>query len=160
MTVDKIQPHKGQHHVVAVIEKTTTGNIGSNGETSFKHVMMKMVPDASGTIINTTAGTPITGQISAIISSGTFIEDLNDLEVIVFIQNATTKEIMQSFQATNALSLEDNAVAKVKLYPNPASNNIRFTNIQEATIMITDVTGKVVLQRAFRRTGSYYRQAQ
>jgi hypothetical protein len=107
---------------------------------------MKMVPDASGTIINTTAGTPISGQISAIISSGTFIEDPNDLEVIVFIQNATTKEIMQSFRATDALSLEDNALAKVKLYPNPASNNIRFTNIQEATIMITDVTGKVVLQ--------------
>ncbi|WP_396137454.1 choice-of-anchor J domain-containing protein [Flavobacterium sp.] len=130
----------------AVIEKLTTANVGSNGETSFKHVMMKMVPNASGTTINTTAGTPISGQISAIISSGTFIEDPNDLEVIVFIQNATTREIMQSFKATDALSLEDNALAKVKLYPNPASNNIRFTNIQEATIMITDVTGKVVLQ--------------
>jgi hypothetical protein len=130
----------------AVIEKVTTDNVSTNGETSFKHVMMKMVPDASGTIINTTAGTPISGQISAIISSGTFIEDPNDLEVIVFIQNATTREIMQSFKATDALSLEDNALAKVKLYPNPASNNIRFTNIQEARIMITDVTGKVVLQ--------------
>jgi len=130
----------------AVIEKVTTNNASSNGETSFKHVMMKMVPNASGTTINTTAGTPISGQISAIISSGTFIEDPTDLEVIVFIQNATTREIMQSFKATDALSLEDNALAKVKLYPNPASNNIRFTNIQEATIMITDVTGKVVLK--------------
>jgi hypothetical protein len=130
----------------AVIEKLTTNNVATNGETSFKHVMMKMVPNASGTTINCTAGTPISGQISASISSGTFIEDLNDLEVIVFIQNPTTKEIMQSFQATNALSLEDNAVAKVKLYPNPASNNIRFANVEDATIMITDVTGKVVLQ--------------
>jgi hypothetical protein len=129
----------------AVIEKVTTGNVGSNGETSFKHVMMKMVPNASGTTINTTAGTPISGQITASLVN-TFIEDPNDLEVILFIQNAATKEIMQSFKATDALSLEDNALAKVKLYPNPASNNIRFTNIQEATIMITDVTGKVVLQ--------------
>ena len=129
----------------AVIEKVTTGNVGSNGETSFKHVMMKMVPDASGTTINTTAGTPISGQITASLAN-TFIEENSDLEVILFIQNAATKEIMQSFRATDALSLEDNALAKVKLYPNPASNNIRFTNIQEATIMITDVTGKVVLQ--------------
>lgn len=129
----------------AVIEKTTTGNVGSNGETSFKHVMMKMVPNASGTAINCTAGTPISGQISASLG-GTFIEQNSDLEVIVFIQNAATKEIMQSFRATDALSLEDNALAKVKLYPNPASNNIRFTNIHDATIMITDVTGKVVLQ--------------
>ena len=129
-----------------VIEKVTTGNVGSNTETSFKHVMMKMVPNASGTTINTTAGTPISGQITASLVN-TFIEDPNDLEVIVFIQNSTTREIMQSFKATDAtMSLEDNALAKVKLYPNPASNNIRFTNIQEATIMITDVTGKVVLQ--------------
>lgn len=129
----------------AVIEKLTTGNVGSNGETSFKHVMMKMVPNASGTTINTTAGTPISGQITASLAN-TFIEENSDLEVILFIQNVATKEIMQSFKATDALSLEDNALAKVKLYPNPASNNIRFTNIQEATIMITDVTGKVVLQ--------------
>ena len=129
----------------AVIEKLTNQNVGSNGETSFKHVMMKMVPNASGTTINTTAGTPISGQITASLAN-TFIEENSDLEVIVFIQNATTREIMQSFKATDALSLEDNALAKVKLYPNPASNNIRFTNIQEATIMITDVTGKVVLQ--------------
>ena len=129
----------------AVIEKITTANVCSNGETSFKHVMMKMVPNASGTTINTTAGTPISGQISASLG-GTFIEENSDLEVILFIQNATTREVMQSFRATDALSLEDNTIAKVKLYPNPASNNIRFTNIQEATIMITDVTGKVVLQ--------------
>lgn len=129
----------------AVIEKVTTNNASTNGETSFKHVMMKMVPDASGTIINTTAGTPISGQISASLT-GTNIEENSDLEVIVFLQNAATREIMQSFKATDALSLEDNTLAKVKLYPNPASNNIRFTNIQEATIMITDVTGKVVLQ--------------
>jgi hypothetical protein len=132
----------------AVIEKTTTGNIGSNGETSFKHVMMKMVPNASGTTIACTAGTPLSGQITASIATGTNIEENSDLEVIVFIQNPTTKEILQSFTATNALSLEDNTFAKVKLYPNPASNSIQFANIEEATIMITDVTGKVVLQSA------------
>ena len=129
----------------AVIEKVTTNNVSTNGETSFKHVMMKMVPNASGTVINCTAGTSISGQISASLA-GTNIEENSDLEVIVFLQNAATKEIMQSFKATDALSLEDNVLAKVKLYPNPASNNIRFTNIQKATIMITDVTGKVVLQ--------------
>ena len=144
-----VTPYLSGNYVLhaAVIEKTTTGNVASNGETSFKHVMMKMVPNASGTTINCTAGTPISGQISASIAS-TFIEQVSDLEVIVFIQNPTTKEIMQSYKATDALSLEDNAIAKVKLYPNPASNSIQFANVQDATIMITDVTGKVVLQSA------------
>ncbi|MEZ5197671.1 MAG: hypothetical protein R2764_15165 [Bacteroidales bacterium] len=35
-------------HMV-VFENLTTGNIGSNGETEFVNVMMKMVPDAEGT---------------------------------------------------------------------------------------------------------------
>jgi hypothetical protein len=131
----------------AVIEKVTINNVATNGETSFKHVMMKMVPNASGTTITCTAGTPLSGQITASIAS-TFIEQASDLEVIVFIQNPTTKEILQSFTATNALSLEDNAITKVKLYPNPASNSIQFSNVQDSTIMITDVTGKVVLQSA------------
>ncbi len=41
---------------MAVIEKVTTGNVASNGETEFHHVMMKMLPDASGTTIDLTAG--------------------------------------------------------------------------------------------------------
>ena len=37
---------------MAVIENETTGNVGSNGETSFKNVMMKMLPNAQGTNFN------------------------------------------------------------------------------------------------------------
>jgi hypothetical protein len=129
----------------AVIEKLTTLNVSTNGETSFKHVMMKMVPDASGTSLNLVAGTPVNGQINASLA-GTNIEESTDLEVILFLQNNTTKEVVQSFKATDALSLDDTTISKIKLYPNPATNIIRFSNEDMATILITDVTGKVVLQ--------------
>ena len=128
----------------AVIEKVTSQNISSNGETSFKHVMMKMVPNASGTPISFVAGTSVTGQISASLV-GTNIEEATDLEVIVFIQNPVTKEIMQSFKATDALSLDDNSINQVKLYPNPANSFFKLSNIEIADISIVDVMGKTVL---------------
>ncbi len=129
----------------AVIEKTTTGNVGSNGETSFKHVMMKMVPNASGTAITTTAGTPISGQISASLA-GTFIEEMTDLEVVIFIQDNVTKQVMQSKTAQiGLLSNESYVKNKINIFPNPANDFIQLSNIDQANIVITDMTGKVVL---------------
>ena len=141
-----VTPYLSGNYVMhtAVIEKVTTNNVASNGETSFKHVMMKMVPDANGTTLNCVAGTPITGQISASLS-GTFIEQMTDLEVVVFIQNPTTKEVMQSFRATDALSLDTNSIKAVKLYPNPAADLIRLSNIEVVNVQVTDLTGKTLM---------------
>jgi len=83
---------------IAVVEKTTTGNTGNNGEGEFHYVMMKMLPDASGTNMNFITGTPENVNESFDMSS-TFTEELNDLAVVVFIQNDETKEVFQSVWA-------------------------------------------------------------
>ena len=43
---------------VSVNEKVTTGNVGSNGETSFHHVFMKMMPNGEGSTIDFTGAEP------------------------------------------------------------------------------------------------------
>ena len=131
----------------AVIENITTGNIGTNGETSFKHVMMKMVPNANGTAITTVAGTTISGQISASLA-GTFIEEMSDLEVIVFLQDNNNKRVLQSAKAQVGLLKNDKFEKEtVKVYPNPANEFIQLSNIENANISITDISGKVVLNQ-------------
>ncbi len=80
---------------IAVVEKTTTGNASSNGETEFHNVMMKMVPDANGTSINATDGTTFTERKEASLN-GTNIEEYSDLQVVVFIQDDTNKMVLQS----------------------------------------------------------------
>lgn len=141
-----INPYLSGNYILqaAVIEKTTFGNVGTNGETSFKHVMMKMVPNANGTPLTFTAGTPVSGTISASLA-GTFIEEMTDLEVILFIQNNTTKEIMQSFRAADILSTDKNVLNTVKIYPNPAQDFIRISDIEGANVVITDISGKTVI---------------
>jgi hypothetical protein len=78
-----------------VIEKVTTGNVASNGETEFHHVMMDMVPDASGANVNLQYATPVQLQYSVNLSS-TNVEEYDDLQVAVLVQNQATKEMLQS----------------------------------------------------------------
>ncbi len=81
------------HNVV--VEKLTTGNVATNGETEFEHVMMKMMPSANGATETFTSG--VTKQLTySYDMSQTFVEELDDLLVVVMIQNGSTKDIYQS----------------------------------------------------------------
>ena len=78
-----------------VMEKITTQNVGGNGETSFHHVMMDMIPDASGATVNLQYATPVQLQYSVNLSS-TNVEEYDDLLVGILVQNQSTKEMLQS----------------------------------------------------------------
>jgi hypothetical protein len=83
---------------ITVNEKTTTGNASSNGETEFHHVMMKMLENANGNSMNINAGEYQHLEFSFDMSS-TFVEDMNDLEVALWLQNYETMEIYNSHYA-------------------------------------------------------------
>lgn len=80
---------------ISVNEKVTTGNVGTNGETSFHHVFMKMLPDAQGSTVSL-----VTGEMQHLEftqdMSGTHVEEMSDLEVSVWVQNYQTKSIYNS----------------------------------------------------------------
>ena len=71
---------------VSANEKTTTKNVGYNGETEFHHIMMKMFPDAEGTVIDLKAGELQHFEFSCDMNE-TNMEELNDLEVAIWIQD-------------------------------------------------------------------------
>ena len=80
---------------VTVNEKITTGNVGTNGETSFHHILMKMLPNASGNAITINAGEYERLNFDVDISS-THVEEMNDLEVAVWLQRYSSKEVYNS----------------------------------------------------------------
>ena len=80
---------------VSVNEKETHGNVGSNGETSFHHIFMKMLPDAQGTSVNFTACELQHLEFTQDMSS-THVEEMNDLEVSIWVQNYNSKEMFNS----------------------------------------------------------------
>jgi hypothetical protein len=81
-------------HVV-VVEKTTYGNATSNGETEFHYVMMKMIPGAEGTTISLVDGELYSNSFTMDLS-GTFVEDFEDLAVVLFIQDHPSRQVFQS----------------------------------------------------------------
>ncbi len=93
---------------VVVFENNTEENTGTNGETSFKHIVMKMIPDADGTFISVSDREP-TSLIQSMNLSETNVEEFNDLGVAIFIQDPVTKEILQSEYSVLNGSFNDDA---------------------------------------------------
>lgn len=129
---------------VAVVEKLTTGNVASNGETEFHNVFMKMMSSASGDSVSFTHDVQTVNNFQTTLT-GLFIEQMSDLEVIVFIQNPATKAIMQSKVATVALSNNSFASAsKFKVYPNPSNGIVKIKTESPVDVVVMDISGKTV----------------
>lgn len=158
---------------VAILEKKTVKNVKSNGETEFHHVLKKMLPDASGTVLGAvTKGNakvfptmtfivpgnvrlPLDGQTANIINLATenSFEELQDCEVVVFIQDLATKEVFQAANSAGTiLSVDDvsNETSGIRVYPNPSaagSTNLSFNlnSTEQVKVNVYNTLGQVVL---------------
>jgi len=81
---------------IAIIEKTTFGNVGTNGETMFHNVLMEMIPGAEGTQLAAFMANVVQEISGGADMSFTHAEEMEDLAVVVFIQDDNTKEVLQS----------------------------------------------------------------
>ena len=156
---------------IAIVEKVTHNNVGSNGETVFHWVMKKMLPDASGTTIALTTGTPVTNSIvysfkgnyrlpanakspinHAIENS---VEDFNNLRAVVWVQNPITGEVYQS--AVSSFTIGMDKAEKTDLikavYPNPAQNRVNIDLNMDKTelveVSILNTLGQVIVNKQF-----------
>jgi hypothetical protein len=130
---------------ITVNEKTTTGNVGSNGETEFHHILMKMFGGSEGNATTIKAGGYQRFEYSCDMSE-TNMEEINDLEVAVWIQDPTTKEIFNSrflYEYTDHpypvqnLSITDAGSLTIRWTPsesaNPTGYNVYVNNDKVAS---------------------------
>jgi hypothetical protein len=134
------------HVFIVVMEKVTYNNHSTNGETSFEHVMMKLLPDANGTAVNLTDRTPYSIHQVADLSS-TNIERWDDIIVGVLVQDDATKEVYQSaYTIENGVfnteaRLTDilvNTVPVTGFDPNTLSYDVK---LPVGTTIVPDITG-------------------
>lgn len=152
---------------VAIMEKTTSQNVKTNGETEFEHVVKKMYPNQNGTVMSSLkANNPVdfnkmytfpgsyrlaaNGQSPINLSNENSVEEFTDLEVVVWLQNTATKEI---YQAANAVSwntgiAKTDASKTLGVYPNPANAsavvNFEMKSEGMVKIEIVNMLGQVV----------------
>ena len=80
---------------LSINEKTTTGNTGSNGMTEFHHIFMKMLGGSEGIETSFNAGEYQRFAFSYDMTE-TNMEEIDDLEVAVWVQTYDSKEMHNS----------------------------------------------------------------
>ncbi|MBQ8957890.1 MAG: T9SS type A sorting domain-containing protein [Bacteroidales bacterium] len=147
---------------VAVSEKTTHSNATTNGETSFHHVMMKMLPDAQGTTMSFHAGQLESLSFGQNMVS-THVEEMDDLEVAVWIQKLDNRRVFNSrflFEtpshpyAPENLSLETSENSIVATWNAPAVGNPVGYNVWIDETLVTENTNET--SHTFNTSGSEF----
>ncbi len=138
---------------IVVIEKLVTSYPGLSGDGTFRNVVLDMIPTPSGQLLgkNWNEGTSV--DIPFDWTYVSFVEDVEDLQVVAFVQNRDQGWVLQA-DAADAQSLVglDPGVAVVpsmEVYPNPARDHLTvyFGNRTsgKGVIEIVDISGRQVM---------------
>lgn len=132
---------------IAIVEKTTYDNVGTNGETEFHNVLMKMLPGPYGTQLTLEPGVAINITEAANLED-TFIEGFDDLQVIAWIQDNETSYVLQSESSDLMVGLSESERSKnFKVYPNPATEKVYITAEEDAELFIFNAYGQKLLSQ-------------
>lgn len=134
---------------VAIIEKTV-----NSGSLEYSNVLRKMLPNAGGTIINSSWSSNDT-RTDAFSWTVPAEIDIDNIAAIVFLQDEFTGEVYQvatddsTFLQTGIFEPKaTNASLQYMLYPNPAKESVHilFTNIleQECRLDLINSTGQLI----------------
>lgn len=140
---------------IAIVERHTHNNTGSNGETEFSFVEQKMLPNGAGsylTGLTSGASLPFTQTID--LTTVTNIEDMNNLGYAVWVQNTTSKEVLQATWATfptGIQELKETASGIVALSPNPSVNQTSLEYLLQdnasVTLSVVNSIGQLVNEK-------------
>ncbi len=115
----KVKAVGGAENVVlhtVVEEGTTYGNVGTNGETEFHNVMMKMLPDATGVVVNLLPDTVYTFTYAYDMTQ-TYMEEFTDLSVACFLQTASGDILQSVIGKAGSYSADAGATIKIDYVP-------------------------------------------
>lgn len=140
-----------------VLERRTFNNATTNGETEFDCVVKKLLPDLQGTLLGElTPGRPVDVPLSYAFPASNTVESPDSLYVVALVQDAATREVLQSVVArvNGVLGVAPDAPAVLPVFtiaPNPTAAGhtlARFTLAEPAPVALTvfDALGRVVLR--------------
>lgn len=155
---------------VAILDKQYDAGSGgsfSNGETEFHHVMRKMLPNASGTAVTLTDGTPYTNNFTysyTEVTAGTFpaqgtydFHNGAEREVVIFVQDDATGQILNSAiskdmsEGGGDIGFEEASQNfDINVYPNPTNDfatvGITLGENADVTFEVYNIVGELVYQ--------------
>ncbi len=137
---------------VAIIESEVTAYTGENGDRSFRNVELDVLPTPAGKLLGAVWYRGKVDERSFSWDHVSYIEDVEDLGVVAFIQDRESGDILQatSGHLNSGVGLPKNVVGPLSLhlYPNPASQWVNVlvgeAQISEGKILVMDLSGRVL----------------
>ena len=149
---------------MAMIEKQINHSIQTNGETVFYHVFRKFMDGSSGhSMSNMTAGNTYTHYANSTISvnaapaqgSFDFWIGTSNMDVIVWLQNTATGEVLQSAYGkytTSGINEMDDVARFIAVYPNPSNEvagiELDLIDRSDVTLNLVNSLGQTVYTSA------------
>jgi hypothetical protein len=136
----------------AVIESSVTSYTGINGDTEFRNVVLDMLPSPAGKLLDSQWKKDSTIVIDHTWEYADYVEDVDELAVVAFLQNRTTGEIINAAveYRTGITSVKAPVTGPdLRVYPNPASHffylNLGTTSQRKGRLEMLDMNGRKVL---------------
>lgn len=146
INIEMVDEYPFPEHQLVVHAVVTESHIeeewGGGVMDELNYVCRDMIPDQHGTVLALDANNTQNLTLDFAIP-----EDYNTdhLEVIVFVQDNNTKEVLQG--TISHMSITDvnheQTLDKVNIYPNPAHSKLNISNARNCQVFISDMTGKV-----------------
>lgn len=148
---------------MAMIEKEINHNVQTNGETTFYHVFRKYMDGASGHPMGVMNAGTYTHYANSTISvnanpaqgSFDFWVGVSNMDIVVFLQDEVSGEVLQSALATfttSSVDEMDNMARMIAVYPNPANDvagvEIDLLDRSDVAINVMNTMGQVVFTTA------------
>ena len=154
VTVDALADLNGANSLrIAMVEKEITHNIQTNGETEFFQIFRQFMDGPNGVSVGAmSAGDTYTHYANKIITTNAapaqnsydFWVGASNMDVIVFLQDDNTGEVLQAALATyttSSVEEMDNFARMIKVYPNPANDmaGVEIDLIEGADVIVNVV---------------------
>lgn len=143
---------------LAVFESAVTSLSGPNGDQHFRNVVLDMLPDPSGKLLGDNWRMGNSDTRINMWSYQPYIEDINDLAVVAFLQDRNTKRILQAAvdykDETVGLPESKPGIQNLTVYPNPARHEI-YLNLGSLTLApgrveILEMSGRLISMEALQ----------
>ncbi|MCD4710703.1 MAG: T9SS type A sorting domain-containing protein, partial [Bacteroidales bacterium] len=138
---------------VVVIEQLVTAYTGAGQTTSFRNVVLDILPSASGKLLGNEWGAGISKVLDFSWDYASYVEDVDDLMVVAFIFDRDHDQILQAamLEYSPGVGFEKRPAAKeiLAIYPNPAHEYV-YINFgaeveQLGQLKVVDLAGRSVM---------------
>ncbi len=149
---------------LVVIESSVSAYTGLNQDTIFRNVVLDILPSPAGKLLGNIWHLGRTDIRTYSWNYADYIEDIEDLAVVAFVQDRDNDEVLQvSFEAltpqvgTVTIPRKSRSMA---IYPNPAAErvfvNLGSRQVLKGVIQIMDLSGKLVMTLNVQPNTSLY----